>query len=132
MVEKARRFDIALRNGFFQPMLVHRLTEVVPQEVATPAHKLPGLHDGSPGRRIAGSEVLDQHLIRQLQGHTDLPQHGQHERIKGHVRPPRGGGVDGGAVVQLGHDATAERTVPATRSAPCRSITAHRRIARSG
>ncbi|MNN35396.1 hypothetical protein D3C81_1492460 [compost metagenome] len=86
MVEKARCFDIALRNGFFQPMLVHRLTEVVPQEVATPAYKLPGLHDGSSGRRIAGSEVLDQHLIRQLQGHADLAQHREHERIERHVR----------------------------------------------
>ncbi|MNL29894.1 hypothetical protein D3C87_1516030 [compost metagenome] len=67
-------------------MLVYRLTEVLTQEVAATAHELPSLHHSRTGGGVTGGKVLDQHLIRQLQGHADLAQHREHERIERHVR----------------------------------------------
>ncbi|MNG24691.1 hypothetical protein D3C84_1094490 [compost metagenome] len=86
MVEKAGRFDITLCDGFLKPMLVHRLTEAGTKEVTATTDELPGLHHSRTGGGVTGGKVLDQHLIRQLQGHADLAQHREHERIERHVR----------------------------------------------
>ncbi|MNT81302.1 hypothetical protein D3C72_2208830 [compost metagenome] len=82
MVEEAGGIDVTLGNGFLQPMLVHRLTEIVTQEITTAADELPGFHYGGTRGGVAGREVFDQHLIGQLQRHADLAQHRQYKRIE--------------------------------------------------